>query len=250
LNSLWLEPRLALGFLTRMPVGCMADVSARQLGRSMAYFPLVGLLLGGVLAGIDAVLTHLLPRAVGDALLLAVLALASGSLHLDGFADLCDGVGGGRDHETALRIMKDSCIGAFGTVGLVLLLLLKYQALTSLPVGIKPAALLLMPVAGRWAPVLLAVAVPYLRGPEGTGAAFANHAGRRELLLASLTLLVVSGWLFRLEGLLLAGGVVLAAIGFGLWIWRRLGGVTGDVMGAGVELLEVVTLLLVLTLTT
>jgi adenosylcobinamide-GDP ribazoletransferase len=248
LNSLWLEPRLALGFLTRLPVGCMADVSARQLGRSMAYFPLVGLLLGGALVGLDAALVHLLPRAVGDVLLLVVLALASGALHLDGFADLCDGVGGGRDREAALRIMKGSCIGAFGTVGLVLLLLLKYQALTSLPVGIKPAALLLMPVAGRWAPVLLAVAVPYLRGPEGTGAAFANHAGRRELLLASVTLLAVSGRLFRLEGLLLAGGVVLVTTGFGLWIRRRLGGVTGDVMGAAVELLELTVLLLVLAI--
>jgi adenosylcobinamide-GDP ribazoletransferase len=215
----------------------------------MAFFPLVGLFLGGLLVAADAGLTVLLPRPVGDALLLVLLVLLTGALHLDGFADLCDGIGGGRDQATALRIMKDSCIGAFGSVGLLLLLLCKYQALTTLPVAVKPLALLLMPVAGRWAAVLLTVTIPYLRGPEGTGSAFAHHTGRRELLLASLTLLVVAFGLFRLDGLALIGGAALVTAGFGVWIKRRLGGVTGDVLGAAVELLEVVALLLILTLT-
>jgi adenosylcobinamide-GDP ribazoletransferase len=248
LSRIWRELRLAGAFLTRWPVGPPTPVAALELGRSMAFFPLVGLCLGGVLLAADAALAHLLPRPVGDALLLALLALLTGALHLDGFADLCDGVGGGRDREAALRIMKDSHIGAFGTVGLILLLLLKYLALAGLPAGIKPAALLLMPAAGRWAPVLLTVMVPYLRGPEGTGAAFAGHAGRRELLLASVTLLAAAAALFRLEGLLLAGGTVLVTVGFGLWSWRRLGGVTGDLLGAAVELVELATLLLVLAL--
>jgi adenosylcobinamide-GDP ribazoletransferase len=248
LTSLWRELRLAVGFLTRFPPGNLPEVAPADLGRCMAFFPLVGLALGGLLVICDAGLAHLLPRTVGDALLLAVLALASGALHLDGLADLCDGVGGGRDRESALRIMKDSCIGAFGAVGLVLLLLVKYLALVSLPVAIKPAALLLMPVAGRWAPVWLAVTVPYLRGPEGTGAAFANHAGGRELMLASVTLLAVAAGLFRLEGVALAAGLALAVPGFGLWIRRRLGGVTGDVLGASVELMELLALLMVLAL--
>lgn len=242
------ELRLAVAFLSRLPVGPLTEVAPRQLGRSLALFPLVGLLLGVLLAGIDQGLAQLLPRPVGDALLLALLALLSGALHLDGFADLCDGLGGGRDREAVLRIMKDSCIGAFGAVGLVLLLLLKYQALLNLPATVKPAALLLMPVAGRWAPVLLTVAIPYLRGPEGTGAVFATHAGRRELLLATLTLLAVAVGLFRAEGVLLAGILLAAAAGFGVWMKRRLGGVTGDVLGASVELLELLTLLLLLIL--
>lgn len=244
----WRELRLAIGFLTRIPIGGAPEVSAVSLGRSLAFFPLVGLLLGGILVACDAGLMHLLPRAVGDALLLAVLALVTGGLHLDGFADLCDGIGGGRDREAALRIMKDSCIGAFGAIGLILLLLLKYLALTSLAAGIKPAALLLMPVAGRWAPVLLTVTLPYLRGPEGTGAVFATHAGRRELLLATLTLLAVAAALFRVEGPVLVGVLALSGAGFGFWIRRRLGGVTGDVLGAAVELLELLTLLLILIL--
>ena len=242
------ELRLAVSFLTRIPVGRLPDVSAPQLGRSMAFFPLVGLFLGALLMAGDAGLAQFLPRPVVDALLLAILVLASGALHLDGFADLCDGVGGGRDRETALRIMKDSCIGVFGAVGLILLLLLKFLALTSLPAGVKPAALLLMPVAGRWAPVLLAVTVPYLRGPEGTGSAFAAHAGLRELLFSSLTFLAMAVILFRLEGAVLCASLALAGIGFGAWSKCRLGGVTGDVLGAAVELLELLTLLLVVAM--
>ncbi|NJC87398.1 MAG: adenosylcobinamide-GDP ribazoletransferase [Desulfuromonas sp.] len=242
------ELRLAVAFLTRLPVGAFPEVSPAQLGRALAFFPLVGLLLGGGLAAGDAALAGLLPRAVGDALLLALLALLTGALHLDGFADLCDGVGGGRDREAALRIMKDSSIGAFGAVGLILLLLVKYQALLALPAAVKLPALLLMPVAGRWAPVLLTVTVPYLRGPEGTGAAFAAHAGARELLLATLTLLAVAAGLLHWEGVLICGGLALVAAAFGWWIRRQLGGVTGDVLGASAELLEVASLLLVLVL--
>jgi len=248
LTGLWLELRLALGFLTRIPAGTPTDVPPQRIGRCLAFFPLIGLLLGSLLLVADAGLTALLPRAVSDALLLALLALLTGALHLDGFADLCDGIGGGHDRESTLRIMKDSSIGAFGAVGLVLLLLVKYQTLTAVPEAVKSLALLLMPVAGRWAPALLTVSVPYLRGPEGTGSAFASHAGWRELLLATLTLLAVATGLFHFAGFLLLGGMVLAVLVFGLWIKSRLGGVTGDILGAGVELLEVVTLLLILLL--
>jgi len=248
LTGFWLELRLALGFLTRIPAGTPAEVPPQRIGRCLAFFPLIGLLLGSLLVVADAGLTALLPRAVSDALLLALLALLTGALHLDGFADLCDGIGGGRDRESTLRIMKDSSIGAFGAVGLVLLLLVKYQALTAVPEAVKPPALLLMPVAGRWAAALLTVSTPYLRGPEGTGSAFASHAGWRELLLATLTLLAVATGLLHFTGFLLVGGMVLAVLVFGLWIKSRLGGVTGDVLGAGVELLEVVTLLMILLL--
>jgi adenosylcobinamide-GDP ribazoletransferase len=240
------EVRLAVSFLTRLPVGCPAAVDARQLGRSMAWFPLVGLLLGGLLLAADWLLADLLPPLVGNALLLAMLVLVTGALHLDGWADLCDGVGGGRDRAAMLHIMKDSRIGVFGATGLVLLILIKFTALVSLHGEFRPAALLLAPVAGRWAAVLLTVTVPYLRGPEGTAAAFAGHAGRRELLLATLTLLAVAAIVLQWPGMLLAGLLGVAALALAGWARQRLGGVTGDVLGAAVELLELLTLLLVL----
>jgi adenosylcobinamide-GDP ribazoletransferase len=90
------------------------------------------------------------------------------------------------------------------------------------------------------------VSVPYLRGPEGTAAAFAGHAGRRELLLATLTLLAVAAIVLQWPGMLLAGLLGVAALALAGWARQRLGGVTGDVLGAAVELLELLTLLLVL----
>jgi len=250
LTALWRQLRLAIGFLTRLPAGVPARVEPVEIGRCMALFPLVGLLIGGLLLAVEVGLAGLLlPRSVGDALLLALLALLTGALHLDGFADLCDGIGAGRDRATTLRIMKDSHIGAFGAVGLVLLVLVKYQALSAVPATIKLPALLLMPVAGRWAAVALAVTLPYLRGPEGTGSAFATHAGRRELLLATLILVAIATGLFQLAGLVLVAIAAGTAALFGLWIKYRLGGVTGDVLGAAVEVLEVVSLLIMVGMT-
>lgn len=243
MSRLLRELRLALAFLTRLPVGNPGAVEAPQLGRCMAWFPLAGLLVGTLLLAADRVLAVLLPPPAGNVLLLALWVLLSGALHLDGLADLCDGVGGGRDRESMLRIMKDSRIGVFGAVALVLVLLGKWAALTSLAGPLRLSALLFAPLAGRWAPVLLTVTVPYLRGPEGTGSAFAAHAGRRELLLASLALTVAAAVLGGAFGLALAAAVVAATMLYGAWVRRRLGGVTGDVLGAAVELVEVLVLL-------
>lgn len=240
------EIRLAGSFLTRLPIGLPMEVEPLQLGRSMAWFPLVGLVLGALLVTADWALGAILPRLICDALVLSLLVLATGALHLDGWADLCDGVGGGHDRANALRIMKDSRIGVFGATGLVLLLLIKYLALASLPLAVKPAALLLAPAAGRWSPVVLAVTQPYLRGPEGTGSAFAAHAGNRELGLASLTLLAVAASVLAWQGLIVVGVIGLALLAFARWMRHRLGGVTGDVLGASVELTELLSLLLVL----
>lgn len=239
------ELRLALAFLTRLPVGDPGAVDAPQLGRCMAWFPLAGLLVGALLLAADRVLAVLLPPLPGNVLLLALWVLLSGALHLDGLADLCDGVGGGRDREGMLLIMKDSRIGVFGAVALVLLLLGKWAALTGVPGPLRLPALLFAPLAGRWAPVLLTVTGPYLRGPEGTGSAFAAHAGRRELILASLALAAAAGVLGGAAGLFLAAMVAAATLLYGAWVRRRLGGVTGDVLGAAVELVELLVLLAV-----
>jgi len=126
------------------------DMPPARLTRSMGLFPAVGLLLGLGLVLCNGLLALLLPRAVVDALLLVLLIWSSGALHLDGVADTLDGLAGGRDRESSLRIMKDSRIGAIGAVGLVLVVLLKYLSLNSLPLELKGAALILMPATGRW----------------------------------------------------------------------------------------------------
>ena len=122
----------ALQFLTIVPPLIRRPFTAVELGRSVGWFPLVGLLLGGVLAGTDRVLGLVFPPAVSAALLLAVWVLLTGGLHLDGFLDSCDGLFGGRTPEARLRIMRDERVGAYAVIGGVLLLLMKYACLTSL----------------------------------------------------------------------------------------------------------------------
>lgn len=248
MNEGWRDFRLAAAFLTIFPAARGFDMETGRLGRAMGYFPAVGLTIGLGLVVIDWTLAALIPRAVLDCLLLLILIVATGALHLDGIADLVDGLAGGKDRERALAIMKDSRVGALGVVALVMVLLLKYLSLYHVPAAHKSAALLLMPAAGRWMQVVLAALCPYVRSEGGTGGAFVDQVGERELLLGSVTLLVAALVLFGVKGVAF---MVLLGVG-ALLLWRyfehRLGGVTGDVLGAATEISEVLALLLILAL--
>ncbi len=244
----WEQFRIALGFLTILPASRSLDSTPERLGRSMALFPAVGMLLGLGLVVINGMLDGLLPRAVLDCLLLVMLIVVTGALHLDGIADLIDGLAGGKDREGVLRIMKDSRVGAMGVVGLVMLLLLKYLSLFNLSLETKSAGLIFMLAAGRWVQVVLATSCRYLRGREGTASVFIEHAGERELLVACGTLLIASLVLFGLPGVFLTFLLGLAAILLIKYFEMRLGGVTGDVLGAASEIIEVLTLILVLAI--
>jgi len=242
----WDDFRAAGAFLTVLPMARRVEMDSSRLARSMAFFPAVGLSLGLLLVVADWFFGLLLPRTVLDALLLLLLIAVTGALHLDGMADLVDGLAGGRDREGILRIMKDSRVGALGAVALVMTLLLKYLSLTSIPTGHKAAALLLMPAAGRWIQVVLATNCRYLRSEGGTGRVFVEHADQREMLIATGTLLAAALVVFGLQGVLIFFLLALAATVLIHYFNRRLGGVTGDVLGAATELAEVLALLLVL----
>lgn len=244
----WDDFRTAGAFLTIFPVAEKVSMDNQRLGRSMGLFPAVGLLLGLGLVICNWLLAPLFPRAVLDCLLLLLLIFATGALHLDGIADMIDGLAASRDRETSLRIMKDSRVGAMGVVGLVMLLLLKYLCLFHIPLEQKSAALLLMPTAGRWCQVFLARCSTYIRSEGGTGSVFVDRVGGAELLRASLTLLLATVVLFAFKGLLLAGLLLLFAALLMHYFERRLGGVTGDVLGAATEIVEVLSLLLILAL--
>jgi adenosylcobinamide-GDP ribazoletransferase len=244
----WEDFRIAGGFLTIFPVAGELSTEPSRLARSMGLFPAVGLVIGLLLVVINWALAPLLPRQVLDSLLVLILIVITGGLHLDGMADVIDGMAGGRDREGTLRIMKDSRVGAMGAAALVMILLLKYVCLHNLPQAVKPATLIFMPAAGRWVQVVLACCAPYVRPEGGTGAAFVEHVGGREFLLAGVTLAAAALVLFSWKGgalLLLLG---LAAHLLLRYFKRRLGGVTGDVLGASTELIEVFTLLAVLAL--
>lgn len=244
----WDDFRIAGAFLTVLPVARELSMEPPRLGRSMAFFPAVGLVLGLALVVLNWVLTPLIPRAVLDCLLILILIALTGALHLDGIADLIDGLAGGKDREGVLRIMKDSRVGAMGVVGLVMVLLLKYLSLYNTPLPMKSAALIFVPAAGRWVQVVLAAFCRYVRVEGGTGGAFVEYVGERETLIATVTLLLAAIVLFGMKGFFLIFLLGLAVMALIRYFEIRLGGVTGDVLGAATEVVEVLTFLLVLAL--
>lgn len=231
---------LAMQFLTCLPVSLKAAPDPADWGRSALAYPLVGLLIGLLLAGLQHLVGHADPLLLA-ALLTATWALITGGLHLDGLADSADAwVGGHGDRERTLAIMKDPRSGPAAVSTLALVLLLKFVALASLVKAGAWPALLLAPVLGRSALVALLLSTPYVR-PGGMGAAMSAHLPRSTAVL---------GLLLAAAGALVAGkiGALALAVAVAVWLglrWmmvRRLGGMTGDTLGAAVELTEVAVL--------
>jgi adenosylcobinamide-GDP ribazoletransferase len=231
----------ALQFLTIAPAVLRRPFTPVEMGRAVGFFPVVGLLLGGVLLGLDEATRIYWMPGLGAALVLAAWVIASGALHLDGLLDACDGLLGGRTPEDRLRIMKDARVGAFAVVGGALFVLLKYLALAS--VDDRMAALLLAPALGRWAMVLAIVLFPYARA-EGLGRSMKDHAGWRDVVLGTLTA-VAASWLAGGERGLLAMAVAFVAVWLaGRFTLKRLPGLTGDIYGAICEIVELLVLLI------
>jgi adenosylcobinamide-GDP ribazoletransferase len=232
----------AFAFLTRLPVwrGPLRDV---DLGRSVSFFPLVGLVLGFVLTGVAAALAGSVAPWLVAVLLAVLLAGLTGGLHLDGFADVFDALGGGRgDRARMLEIMRDSRIGAHGAAALNLLLIAKVAALAQAAERRDLLPLLAFPTIARWLAALLVVLFPYARA-EGVGRAFSGEAGRLQAAIATVIALVTVAVLGA-PLVLPALGTAVVVFAFAFWLHRRLGGLTGDVYGAAIELGEVSMLVL------
>ncbi|HSO27464.1 MAG TPA: adenosylcobinamide-GDP ribazoletransferase [Anaerolineales bacterium] len=229
----------AFQFLTTFPAVIRRAFTAQELGRSVGFFPLVGLALGGIFYGLAYGLQLICPASVVAVLLLAAWLLLTRALHFDGFLDTCDGLFGGFTPERRMEIMRDSRVGAFGVAGGGLLLLAKYAAIGSLP---HLTGLLLAPVFGRWALSIAIFAYPYAR-EKGLGRDMKDNVRWPQVALATMITLL-SAWLFAgLTGLLafaLAGLVLWLGAGF---VLRRIPGLTGDSYGALCELTELAVLL-------
>jgi adenosylcobinamide-GDP ribazoletransferase len=236
---------IALQFLTIIKLSRKIDITEENLGISMSYFPVVGLCIGLVLVLARWSLAFVLPSSVVDVLVIAILVVLTGALHLDGFADTVDGLAGRGDREKTLAIMRDSKIGTFAVVGITLILLLKTTSLASLPLFMKDKSLLLMAVLGRWATVPLAAFFPYARAGHGTALAFSRFAGIREVIIASLIALGIAVRLLQYKGLIIFVAVALVSCLLGLFFKSRIGGVTGDIMGAACEVSEIVVLFMI-----
>ena len=236
---------IALQFLTIIPLPFAVRCEERDLGRSMVFFPLVGLTLGGLLVGTDFILGRILPWQVVDLLLITLLTVVTGALHLDGLADVFDGLAARGGRERFLAVMKDSHIGAGGVVALVLGLLLKYEALLQIPPEMKREALLLFPMVARFSQVQMTVGSQRARS-DGLGAIFVGGAGVLQFAVAGIFTVAVAVLLLGVKGLYAVLILYLVTWGMKGWFHRRLGGVTGDVIGCVSELNEIVCLLVLL----
>ena len=232
---------IALQFLSSLPIRLPGMPSPEELGRSLLFYPLVGLLFGAILWGLNWLLLGA-PLLLHAALLLSVWVVLSGALHLDGLADSADAwLGGYGDRERTLTIMKDPRSGPIAVVTLVLVLLLKFAALLALIEQQHSVVLIIVPLIARSALLGLFLTTPYVR-PGGLGQALADHlprlAGKQVLVISAAACVLIAG----LSGV---GALALAAVVFvGLRqvMIRRLGGTTGDTAGALLELLEVALL--------
>ncbi len=239
---------LAFRFLTVIPLGHSGEINSDSVAAAGKYYPLVGFVIGGLLwlfyHGVDLIF----PPPVSAGLLIAFWVVLTGALHLDGLADCLDGLYAGTDPEGRLRIMKDVHLGTMGIVGLMLILGIKYLALKE--ILSSPALglwIVLIPMLSRWTPIVLAFSFPYARPSGGLGQTLVDGTGKKELfwatLLAWVPVLAVMG--YQGAGLIFVS--LLWTLICGGYFFKKLKGVTGDVMGAVIESTEVWGMLYVLT---
>ncbi|MDA1128468.1 MAG: adenosylcobinamide-GDP ribazoletransferase [Chloroflexi bacterium] len=227
-------------FLTIFPLSRSIDRGPQDISNSRAFYPAVGLLMGLLLVGVEAASSELFDVSLSAAFLLVTMVIVTRALHLDGLMDVCDGVFGGFTPERRLEIMRDSRVGAFGVVGGVTVLLLKYAALLALLTLSEPGkewALLLFPAISRWTMVVLLGAFPYVRS-QGLGSPFHGGGIKAATAVAGVSALAASFLLGSFAGLGLFFGAMALAWLMGWAMAKSLGGLTGDTYGATNEVIE------------
>lgn len=234
---------LALQFLTVVTVWPRLRIEGRDLAGSVLFFPLIGLLLGAMLTCFRWLTADVFPPVLADALTVVVWVVLTRGLHMEGVADAADGLAHGIHREKALEIMKDPVSGSFAIMAVALVLLLKWAGLMSLTPGLKLTGLLIMPVAARWVMVFMMGVGRSARDTESLGRSFVEDIKAGEVLISGLSALVIGVLLMGSFGALIMVGATLWAWLATLYLNRRLGGVTGDVIGAAGELAEVGILL-------
>lgn len=234
---------LAISFLTIIPAYGSRQADDREMAGSLAFYPLVGLIIGVLLATLAYGSSKLGLGMGGTALVLVFWMILTAGLHLDGLMDTADGLFSGRERERKLEIMRDSRVGAMGAVALAALLILKFSFLSLLlhPAGLW--VLVMAPAFGRFMMLPAIYCFPYARTGPGLGKTFAEHVNRVHMLIAAATLLLGAYLLAGFYGLLLIGAAAVPVALITAWIAHQLGGLTGDTYGAVCEISETVFLI-------
>lgn len=246
----WIPPLLAVQFLTRIPVPWLNTLTAETvkagLAKSVIWFPVVGALVGALTAVVLVAADHFWPRIIAVILALAVEARLTGAFHEDAVADFCDGFGGGMTPARIHEIMKDSRIGSYGALGLGLTVALRAALLLVLPDALLVPALIASATFGRYMAVCLMALVPPLVQATGLAKDVGERAGTRQWLAASLLTLPFMLPLVLtvpMPTLMAAATALLFAVWFRGHLLRHLGGVTGDCLGFGVYVGQLLILL-------
>ncbi len=231
---------VALQFLTILPVKISQSLNKEDFGKSLLYFPVIGLGIGLVLL-LTLFLFGFLPNLIISVLVLIISIIITGGIHLDGFADTCDGFYGSKSKEKTLKIMRDSRIGVIGVIGVVSLLLLKFTLIVSIPRDILWKSLIMMAVFARWSQVLACYTSNYAR-KEGKAKYFIEYVSLNELLIGGFFTIILFLLLMKLNGFILFVLSLLPIFVFINYVKKRIGGMTGDTIGATNEIAEIAIL--------
>lgn len=233
---------LAVQFLTRVPIGSAQLYSPERMAASVRYYPLVGTLVGAVCAVIFHLATYVFAAPIAILFAIAAGLLITGAFHEDGLADTFDGIGGGPSRDRALEIMKDSRLGTYGTLALLVVLAFKIGALIAMPSTLIPIVLVAGHGLSRLSSLLVIATSQYVRD-EGTGKPVAGGISTVGLLAACLTGLAIAAlwWAFYAPIALLwaSGGLLIGHCLMRLFFERKLGGYTGDTLGAVQQVSEI-----------
>ncbi len=231
----------AFQFLTIFPTLVRRPFTAKELGRSSAFYPLVGLALGGLFFATQEIFSNHFSPLVSGAILLILWVMLTRAIHYDGFLDACDGLFGGFNPEKRMLIMRDSRVGAFALVGGSVLLITMFATIISSKNLL--GSLILAPVFGRWGLTFALVLFPYAR-EEGMGKDIKDNSSWKQLLIASLTTLIIAWFTAQWLGILVFGIIIILSFLWLSYVLRLLPGLTGDIYGATCILIELMVLII------
>ena len=230
--------KVALAFLTRIPINHGPQISLR---RSAALFPLVGAFIGLIGGFVFYLSSAILPPLVSASISILVTVAIKGAFHLDGLADICDGLIGGWNREERLKILKDSRHGTYGVAAISLQLILQVCLLSALSPRDGLFTLIVLHTLSRLVPIFLML-IPATSGHDGMGASVSREIGAKEPLVGSLITVLLIAPIMGLNFLLLSAILFLTLSIFALWVIRKIGGMVGDAFGAGEQISETMIL--------
>jgi adenosylcobinamide-GDP ribazoletransferase len=245
-NRKWYQVQLrhflaALRFLTVIPIAKGAELDGEYFKQSLLYFPIIGFLIGALCSLLTLVSQVIFPQPVVACLIIAFLAFISGCLHLDGLSDSGDGLLSSRPRDRSMEIMKDSRVGAMGVIVTIIVLMAKYSALISIHPSLLPVAVLFIPLSGRVMILCTMALLPYARSEGGLGTLFYSTSVRRYAIIGVIFLLFCMTFLPVHRLIIITLLLVVSFSSFNLWCKSKIGGATGDTLGANCELAEMVT---------